>query len=306
MNNSAAPYPYATFSYRSRLLPETSHFFLTKWNGSRSYIEAVTPSMVPNSLPIPRDKSIIKKMMDQKGAEGPNSTIAWVNIMNASPVPEAACNYQNYSGVRFRKKYKPQRKLHNFGHVRPEKIQISLRIRAGWSESSLGTFWIVKEAKICNVENEDSGQTAWMRRLIWVYGLTHMSAGTFSHVRAHMYLPECERTDGNQPEHLVRSIGPDTDSTLAGNVKRILWFSGLLLFTCACADPYLGYRHALFAWSCLRVSTTCLHTAKALARLRYCAGLPEPLLVAYVTSVLFSCAGSIELFALTHNWTKRF
>ena len=27
-----------------------------------------------------------------------------------------------------------------FGHVRPAKIQISLRIRAGWSESSLGAF----------------------------------------------------------------------------------------------------------------------------------------------------------------------
>ena len=35
-----------------------------------------------------------------------------------------------------------QRQKITFGHVRPAKIQISLRIRAVWSESSLGTFWI--------------------------------------------------------------------------------------------------------------------------------------------------------------------
>ena len=34
-----------------------------------------------------------------------------------------------------------------FGHMRPAKIQISLHIRAVWSESSLGAFWIAKDAK---------------------------------------------------------------------------------------------------------------------------------------------------------------
>lgn len=53
-------------------------------------MEAVKPSIVPNSLPIPNESNIIKKIMDQNGAEGPNSTIAWVNIMNAKPVPDAA------------------------------------------------------------------------------------------------------------------------------------------------------------------------------------------------------------------------
>ena len=43
-----------------------------------------------------------------------------------------------------------------FSHVRPAKIQISLRIRAGWSESSLGAFWIAKEAKLLHEDNEDS------------------------------------------------------------------------------------------------------------------------------------------------------
>ena len=35
-----------------------------------------------------------------------------------------------------------------FEHVRTAKIQISLHIRAIWSESSLGAFWIAKDAKL--------------------------------------------------------------------------------------------------------------------------------------------------------------
>ena len=42
------------------------------------------------------------------------------------------------------------------GHVRPAKIQISLCIRAVWSESSLDTFWIAKDAKFLQAENKDS------------------------------------------------------------------------------------------------------------------------------------------------------
>ena len=43
-----------------------------------------------------------------------------------------------------------------FGHVRPAKYQISLRIRAVWSESLLCAFWIAKDAKILHKDNEDS------------------------------------------------------------------------------------------------------------------------------------------------------
>ena len=46
-----------------------------------------------------------------------------------------------------------------FWHVRPEKIQISLRIRAVWSESSMGTLSIVMDAKLVRADNEDSDQT---------------------------------------------------------------------------------------------------------------------------------------------------
>ena len=72
-----------------------------------------------------------------------------------------------------------------FWHVRPAKIQSSLHIRAVWSDSSLGTFWIAKDPKFLRVDNEDSNQTARMRRLIWVF-VGHMSGGTFSHGEAHI------------------------------------------------------------------------------------------------------------------------
>ena len=48
----------------------------------------------------------------------------------------------------------------------PAKFQISLRIHAVCSESSLGAFWIVKDAKFIHAHNEDSDQAAWMPRLI--------------------------------------------------------------------------------------------------------------------------------------------
>ena len=55
-----------------------------------------------------------------------------------------------------------------FGHFRSAKIQISLRMRAGWSESSLGAFWIAKDAKFLHAYYEDSDQTVWMHRLFWM------------------------------------------------------------------------------------------------------------------------------------------
>ena len=53
-----------------------------------------------------------------------------------------------------------------FGYVHQTKIQISLRIRAVWLKSSMGAFWIAKDAKFLHADNEDSDQTARMRRLI--------------------------------------------------------------------------------------------------------------------------------------------
>ena len=50
--------------------------------------------------------------------------------------------------------------------VHPAKIQIRLHICAVWSISSLGLFWIAKEAKFLHAVMTD--QTAWKHMLIWV------------------------------------------------------------------------------------------------------------------------------------------
>ena len=67
-------------------------------------------------------------------------------------------------------------------HVRPANIQINLRIRVVWLETSLGSFRIAKDAKFLQADNEDSDQTAQMRRLIWVFVGPRRSEGTFSPV----------------------------------------------------------------------------------------------------------------------------
>ena len=54
------------------------------------------------------------------------------------------------------------------GHGRPATIQISLRIRAVWSESLLATFWMTKDAKFLYADNEDSDKILQMRRLMLV------------------------------------------------------------------------------------------------------------------------------------------
>ena len=75
-----------------------------------------------------------------------------------------------------------------FGNVRPAKIQIRLRIRAVWSESSLGAFWIAKDAvSTCGQRRlwSDHMDAQANLSLLWA----HMSEGTFSHVTAYMFYP---------------------------------------------------------------------------------------------------------------------
>ena len=67
------------------------------------------------------------------------------------------------------KQMSPTVRKHISGNGRPVKIQISLCIRAVWSESSLGALWIAKNTNFLHADNEDSDQTARMRRLIWVF-----------------------------------------------------------------------------------------------------------------------------------------
>ena len=73
-----------------------------------------------------------------------------------------------------------------FGHVRLAKIQIHQRICAGWSESSLDTFWIAKNTKFPPADNEDLSDYVDAHADLSLR-LTHTSNGTFSHVAVDMY-----------------------------------------------------------------------------------------------------------------------
>ena len=54
-------------------------------------------------------------------------------------------------------------------HVRPTKTQISLGIPPVWSESSLTTWRKLGFLATHWAHSEDSDQTGWMPRLIWVF-----------------------------------------------------------------------------------------------------------------------------------------
>ena len=43
------------------------------------------------------------------------------------------------------------------------------RLRSAWSESSLCAQWVAKGPMFLHAESEDSNQTGWMPRLIWVF-----------------------------------------------------------------------------------------------------------------------------------------
>ena len=49
-----------------------------------------------------------------------------------------------------------QPRKRTFEHMHLAKIQISLRIRAFWPESSLSAFWITKDEIFFHGDNEDS------------------------------------------------------------------------------------------------------------------------------------------------------
>ena len=53
--------------------------------------------------------------------------------------------------------------------VRLAMTQISLGIRPVWSESSLYAPRTIKDPRLLQADSEDSDQTAWLRRLIWVF-----------------------------------------------------------------------------------------------------------------------------------------
>ena len=69
----------------------------------------------------------------------------------------------------------------------------------------------------------------------------------------------------------------------------------LILQSCMCSHP-VGLDVWFFFGPFNYFHTLCVWTAKAVARLRTCAGLPEPSLVAYVTSTIISWVGLFDIW----------
>ena len=91
--------------------------------------------------------------------------------------------------------FEPKRQKRTFGLVRPAKIPISLRIRAGWSESSLGAFWMSKDAIFLHTDSDQTAAIQADLSHLWA----HMSEGTFPHIAVHFTLCqlECHEVKGN-------------------------------------------------------------------------------------------------------------
>ena len=68
------------------------------------------------------------------------------------------------------------------GHLRQAKIQIRLRIRTVWSESSFGVVWIAKDAKFLHADNKDADYTELCLPLALA------SKGTFCHIVANFVM----------------------------------------------------------------------------------------------------------------------
>ena len=84
-------------------------------------------------------------------------------------------------------KFEPPHDKTNKMSVHPGKTQISLGFCPVWSESSLSAWRKLGSSTINWVHSEDSDQTGWMPRLIWVFaGRTCHFVG-FCHVAAHLY-----------------------------------------------------------------------------------------------------------------------
>ena len=77
--------------------------------------------------------------------------------------------------------------------VRPAKTQISLGICPVWSESSLCTHWVAMDPRFLHADNEDSDQTGWTPRLIWVFARRRLILLVLSY-RGSFFLPNCTWT----------------------------------------------------------------------------------------------------------------
>ena len=82
---------------------------------------------------------------------------------------ESSKEWRKYKMTLICTKYEPPHDKTNNVAVHPVKTQISLGICPVWSESSMCAQWVAKDWSFLHADSEDSDQTGWMPRLIWVF-----------------------------------------------------------------------------------------------------------------------------------------
>ena len=110
--------------------------------------------------------------------------------------------------------------------MRPAKTQISLGIRPVWSESSLWPQWVAKDPSFLHADSEDSDQTGWMPRLIWVFAertchfvgfdMRRLISKKNTHTHTHTHIINC-RSIARQ--ELVRP----SEEYVSGLMKELLF-----------------------------------------------------------------------------------
>ena len=149
---------------------------------------------------------------------------------------------------------------------------------AVWPEASLSTWRKLGSLATHWVHSKDSDQTGQMPRLIWFF------AGR----RVILFVLSCRGSN----------MLLNTTYEPAHEILAIFFLRKLILQTSMCSHP-VGLDVWFLVWPFVYFHTSCVRTAKALARLRGCAGLPELSLVAYVVSTIISWAGSYTFLSFS-------
>ena len=185
--------------------------------------------------------------------------------------------------------------------VRPAKTQISLGkthislgIRPVWSEFSLFAWRKFGSLATDWEHSEDSDQTWWMPRLIWVFA---------GHT---VILLVLSRGGWNEPSHKKRylSVMRWAIFQISMRCHRSTTRCLKLLLVLYISFHLNVYRFMLLLSKPLANADTHVWMVKALARLRECAGSPEPSLFAYVINTIFTWADSNETFLVISNNIK--
>ena len=114
--------------------------------------------------------------------------------------------------------------------VRPAKTQISLRLRASWSESSLITCTLYNLWAIQRGINENPCHTGWMFRLIWVFaGHTGLFVGFVRWLKLY-YRTIWIATSENAPSDMCAQWSAVwSESSLGAPIRRYVF---------SCCDTY--------------------------------------------------------------------